>query len=47
MKSPTVERCIETRFFKKHRKHMPAVINITPQEDAAVEKPGSKQARGS
>ena len=37
MKTPTVERCIETRFFKKHRKHMPALINITNQQEPSKE----------
>lgn len=33
MDKPTVERCIETKFFKKHKKHISAVLNLKKQED--------------
>jgi hypothetical protein len=34
---PTIERSIETRFFKKHSKHMPALLNLTRRIDVEGE----------
>lgn len=32
-----IERSIETKFFKKHGKHMPALVNLTRQRDIESE----------
>jgi len=32
MEDQTVERKIETKFFKKHRRHLPAVVNLKKPE---------------
>jgi hypothetical protein len=37
METPVVEKRIETGFFKKHKKHMPAVVNIKKKRDANEE----------
>ena len=37
MENPTVERRVETRFFKKHRKHMPALLNIKKKKEESEE----------
>lgn len=34
---PTIERCIETNFFKKHNKHLPALLNLQHKRDVDVE----------
>jgi len=34
---PTIEKSIETRFFKKHAKHMPALINIKKKTETQDE----------
>jgi len=33
MDKPTVEKGVETKFFKRHRKHMPAVLNLKKEKN--------------
>jgi hypothetical protein len=32
MEEQTIERKIETKFFKKHRRYMPSVVNLKKPE---------------
>jgi|GEM_PF-2686725 len=33
MDKPTVERGVETKFFRRHKRHIPAVLNLEKKKD--------------